>query len=142
MLNYSRIIGVTVQLTARPSPPTHVYVRNADYDNLLNISWTATTMTGVNQSYIIVFDGNIIQTKFTYHIFYQEVTSSDTTAKCGLFLAYVKAVNGAGESDPSNSVSVPSLPDIGPVTASLTHQVWKYMGEIRVTISFQVRQSM
>ena len=50
----------------------------------------------------------------------------------------MKAVNGAGESDPSNNVSIPSLPDIGPVTASLTHQVWKYDGEIRVNVSFEV----
>ena len=52
--------------------------------------------------------------------------------RCGTFLAYVKAVNGAGESDPSSNVSIPSLPDIGPVTASLSHQVWKHDGEIRV----------
>ena len=52
---------------------------------------------------------------------------------------YVKVVNGAGESDPSNNVSIPSLPDIEPVTASLTHQVWKCDGEIRVNVSFQVR---
>ena len=51
----------------------------------------------------------------------------------------MRAVNGAGESDPSNNVSIPSLPDIGPVTASLTHQVWKYDREIRVNVSFEVR---
>ena len=52
----------------------------------------------------------------------------------------MKVVNGAGESDRSNNVSIPSLPDIGSVTASLTHQVWKYYdGQIRVNISFQVR---
>ena len=54
-------------------------------------------------------------------------------------IEYVKAVNGAGESDHSNNASIPSLPDIRPVTDSLTHQVWKYNGEIRVNISFQVR---
>ena len=51
----------------------------------------------------------------------------------------MKAVNGADESDPRTNVSIPSLPDIGPVTASLTHQVWKYDGEIRVNVSFEVR---
>ena len=50
------------------------------------------------------------------------------------------AVNGAGESDPSNNVTIPSLPDIGPVTASLTHQVWKSGGEIMVNVSFEVRE--
>ena len=96
-------------------------------------------MTGVNQSYIIVFDEHIIQTTYPHHIFYQEIISADPTANCGLFLAYVTVVNGASQSDPSNNVSIPSLPDIGPVTASLIHQVWKYDGEIRVNISFQVR---
>ena len=66
----------------------------------------------------------------------QQITSN---VSCGTFLAFVKAVNEVGESDPSNNVSIPSLPDIGPVTASLTHQVWKHDGEIRVNVSFQVR---
>ena len=117
-------------------------VQNAGSGNLLNISWTATTMTGVNQSYAIVFDERIIKTTSSHHIFYHEVTSADPTATCGLFLAFVKAVNGAGESDPSNNVNIPSLPDIGPVTDSLTHQVWKHDGEIRVNISFQVRHGI
>ena len=95
-------------------------------------------MTGENQSYVIVFDTYIIKTRYLYHIFHQEITSADSRANCGRFLAYVKAVNEAGESDPSNNVSIPSLPDIGPVTASLTHQVWKYDGEIRVNVSFEV----
>ena len=96
-------------------------------------------MTGVNQSYITVFDAHIIQTTYPHHIFYQEITSAGPTANCGLFLAFVKAVNGAGESDPSNDVNIPSLPNIGPVTASLTYQEWKHDGEIRVNISFEVR---
>ena len=96
-------------------------------------------MTGVNQSYIIVFDAHIIETTYLYHIFHQEITTADSIANCDLYLAYVKAVNGAGESDPSNNVSIPSLPDIGPVTASLAYQVWKYDGEIRVNVSFEVR---
>ena len=57
---------------------------------------------------------------------------------CGLFLAYVVAVSGADGSDPSNNVSIPLLPDIGSVMDSLTHQVWKHDGKIRVNVSFQV----
>ena len=94
----------------------------------------------MNQSYIIVSDAHIIKTTQLYHAFHPETTSADSIATCGL--AFVKAVNGAGESDPSNNVSIPSLPDIGPVTASLTHQVWKCYGEIRVNISFQVRYNI
>ena len=115
-------------------------IRNARGANLINISWTATTMTGVNQSYVIVFDTHIIKTTYLYHIFLQEITTAVSIANCGRFLANVKAVNGASESDPSNNVSIPSLPDTGLVTASLTHQVWKYDGEIRVNVSFEVRR--
>ena len=125
----------------RPSPPKQLSIRNARGVNLLNISWTAATMTGVNQSYIIVFDAHIIKTTYLYYIFHQEITSIDSIANCGLYLAFVKALNGAGESDPSNNVSIPSLPDIGPVTVSLTHQVLKHDGEIRVNVSFQVRHN-
>ena len=113
-------------------------VQTAGGVKLLNISWTVTIMTGVNQTYNIVFDALTIKTANTHHIFYQEITSADPMGNCGSFLAYVKAVNGAGESDPSNNVSIPSLPDIGPVTTSLTHHVWKHDGEIRVNVSFQV----
>ena len=116
-------------------------IRNARGINLINISWTATTMTGVNQSYVIVFDAHIIKTTQLYHVFHPETTSTDSIiATCGF--AFVKAVNGAGESDPSNNVNIPSLPDIGPVTASLTHQVWKCYGDIRVNFSFQVRYNI
>ena len=95
-------------------------------------------MMGVNQSYIIVFDKHLINIRELFYIHQIEGQQITSNIKCGKFLAYVKSVNGAGESDPSNNVSIPSLPDIGPVTASLTHQVWKYDGEIRVNISFQV----
>ena len=47
-------------------------------------------------------------------------------------------MNGAGESDSSNNVTIPSLPDIAPVTDSLRHQVWKSDGEIMVSVSFEV----
>ena len=125
----------------RPLPPTQVSVHTVEgtINHQLNISWTPTTVTGVNQTYIIVFEDYTIQTASTYHTFYREITSADPSRSCGLFLAYVITVNGAGESDPSNNVSIPSLPDIRPVTDSFTHQIWKYNGEIRVNISFQVR---
>ena len=118
-----------------------VSIRSVRGVNSINISWTATMVTGVNQSYVIVLDTLIIKTTYVYHILHQEITSADTVVNCGRFLAYVKTVNGAGESDPSNNVSVPSLPDIGPVTASLTHQVWKYDREVRVNVSFEVRHN-
>ena len=102
----------------------------------LNISWTPAIMTGVNQTYIIAFKNFTNQTASTYYT----ITLADLPTSCGLFLAYVKAVNGSGESDPSNNVSIPSLLDIRPVTDSLTHQVWKHYREIRVNISFQASE--
>ena len=51
-------------------------------------------------------------------------------------------MNGAGESAPSNNVSIPSLPDIAPVTVSLRHQVWKSDGEIMVSVSFKVSYNL
>ena len=81
----------------RSLPPTHVSVRRARGVNLLNISWTATTKIGVNQTYITVFDAEYtINTTYPHYIINQEI-----------------AVNGAGKSDPSKNVSIPSLPDIG-----------------------------
>ena len=107
-------------------------------DNLINISWTATTIPGVNQTYIIAFESNIIKTIDLFYTYEDQRIVSNV--QCDIFLAYVKAVNRAGESDPSNNVSIPSLPDIGPVTASLTHQVWKHDGEIRLNVSFEVHE--
>ena len=82
----------------------------------------------------IVFDMHTFETTQLYFA-YQHNTSD---IKCSV---YIIAVNGAGESDPSTNVSIPSLPDIEPVTASLTQQVWKYDGEIRVNVSFQVSRN-
>ena len=86
---------------------------------------------GVDQTYIISFDTYMVETIQLYYAFQQNTPD----VKCS---AYVKAVNGAGESDPSNNVTIPSLPDIAPVTASLRHQVWKSDGEIMVSVSFEV----
>ena len=118
----------------RPLPPEHVSVRPNGDAGLLNISWTATTMMGVDQNFTIIFDTHAVETTQFYYI-YQQNTSN---IRCGTFLAFVKAVNGAGESDPSNNVTIPSLPDIAPIATSLRHQVWKSGGEIMASVSFEV----
>ena len=105
---------------------------------MINISWTATTIPGVNQTYIVAFESNIIKSTEPFYVYKDKRIISNV--QCDLFLAYVKAVNGAGESDPSKNLSIPSLPDIGPVTDSLIHQVWKQDGEIRVNVSFEVHE--
>ena len=106
-----------------------------EVSGLVNISWTATTMRGVDQNYIINLGALTVETTNFYYIYHQN--TSDSEVVC---IAFITAVNGAGESDPSNNVTIPSLPDIGPVTASLSHQVWKSAGgEIMVNVSFKVR---
>ena len=76
-------------------------------------------MTGVNQTYVIVFDDHIIKTTYLHHIFHQEITTADSIANCGLYLAFVKAVNGAGES---------AIPSIILSRSSLMHnnKQWHY----------------
>ena len=89
----------------------------------------------VDQNYTTNFElYEVEETAQNYYLFRQN--TSDSEILCSV---YVTAVNGAGESDPSNNVTIPSLPDIGPVTASLSHQVWKSAGgEIMINVSFKV----
>ena len=68
------------------------------------------------------------------HFVYEQNTS-DSNIVCR---AFIIAVKGAGESDPSDNVTIPSLPDIGPVTASLMHQLWKSGSKIMANVSFEV----
>ena len=123
----------------RPSPPHNVSLTLFESSNVVNISWAAVDnyVAGVDQNYTIVFDSYEVRTSNHYCIHHLNVST-----RCGVFLAYVKAVNGAGESDPSNNVTIPSLPDIEPVTASLTHQVWKSNGQIMVNVSFEVSDTL
>ena len=97
----------------------------------------AIIQTGVEHNYTVNFGSYKVETAELYLIH----QLSTLATQCSIFLAYVRAVNGAGESDPSNNVTIPSLPDIEPVTASLTHQVWKSNGQIMVNVSFQVSES-
>ena len=119
-----------------PSPPENVSVKYTEVSGEVNISWTAPYVMGVDQNYTIYFDLQAIGiTEHSNYIYIQSI--SDSRIICS---TYVIAVNGAGESDPSNNVTIPSLPDIGPVTASLNHQVWKSDGgEIMVNVSFKVK---
>ena len=108
----------------------------------MNISWSASEVESVNQSYIVVINSTsnaeaiISETPLQHYIF----NTPDSKSLCYTFVATVKAVNGAGESNLSNEVTfvVPSLPDIAPVSMSLRHEVWKVDGEIVVKLSFEV----
>ena len=49
-------------------------------------------MTGVNQTYIIVFDAvYTINTMYPHYIINQEIASADPMGNCGSFFAFVKA---------------------------------------------------
>ena len=87
----------------------------------------------MEQNYTIFFETHIAESTQHYYIFRQNTADSNITC-----VAFIRTVNGAGESDPSYIVTIPSLPDIGPVTSSLTHQVWKSGEEIMVNLSFEV----
>ena len=105
----------------------------------LNISWRVTEVTGVIQNYTVYFKSHKVETSQLYYIHQLDMYAT----RCGEFLAFIIAVNGAGESDPSNNVTIPSLPDIEPVTASLSHQVWKSAGgKIMVNVSFKVSSGL
>ena len=136
-LQYSVINYNCQNLADRPSKPENILVQYTRAPNIINISWTANIVLGVRQNYTVTFNTFMAETTQLYYIHHLNTSN----VRCGTFLAFIKAVNGAGESDPSNNVSIPSLPDIGPVTASLTHQVWKHDGEISVNVSFEVSSS-
>ena len=68
-----------------------------------------------------------------YHIF-------KIGRSCDSFNILVRANNGAGSSELSSNESMvlPSLPDIGPVSSSLQHKLRKENGSIMVKFSFEV----
>ena len=135
-------IALTVEYHAgrplRPSLELPQYMRDS---GSVNLSWTANVTEGVDHNYTIVIH-NVTSTS-------QEVIIETTTSlhymfyKCGEFDVQVIAVNGAGQSAPSNTVwvSLPLLPDITPVSQSLNHRVWKVDGRIMVLITFEVSKS-
>ena len=59
---------------------------------------------------------------------------------CDSFNISLRANNGAGSSELSSNESMvlPSLPDIGPVSSSLQHKLRKENGSIMVKFSFEV----
>ena len=123
------------QYIDRPSPPENVAAQYVEVSGSVNISWTATTTRGVDQNYIINLGALTVETTKFYYTYHQNTSDSEV-----ICFTFITVVNGAGESDPSNNVTIPSLPDSGPVTASLSHQVWKSTGgEIMVNVSFKVR---
>ena len=68
-----------------------------------------------------------------YHIF-------KIGRSCDWFNISVRANNGAGSSELSSNESMvlPSLPDIEPVSSSLQHQLWKENGRVMVKLSSEV----
>ena len=119
--------------TDHPSSPENITIQSTKIGSI-NITWDAESVAGVDQYYIINLTSNmsIIRTTKPFLTLNQSIHD----IQCGTSLL-ITAVNGAGESSPSTFI-LPSLPDIGPVTASLEHQVWKVNGEIFIRVSFEV----
>ena len=119
----------------QPSLELPQYLRDS---GSVNLSWTANVTEGVDHNYTIVIhnvtstsQGEIFETTTSLHYMLD---------KCGELDIHVIAVNGAGQSSPSNTVrvSLPLLPDITPVSQSLKHRVWKENGSITLQINFEV----
>ena len=91
-------------------------------------------MVGVDQYYIVNSTSNVSIIKSMKP--FLSLNQGIHDIQCGTLL-FITAVNGAGESSPS-TFTLPSLPDIAPVTVSLQHQVWKVHGDILVRVSFEV----
>ena len=70
---------------------------------------------GVDQNYTIVLDTYTIEITQHYYVYHN---TSDSDIQCSVHVYFI-AVNGAGESDPSDIVNIPSL---------LASLVWKHDG--------------
>ena len=118
----------------RPSSPENNIITIQSSKIGIDITWDAESVAGVDQYYIINFTNNMSIIRLTKPFLTLNQSIHDIQYGASLIIT---AVNGAGESSPSTFI-LPSLPDIGPVTASLEHQVWKVNGEILVRVSFEV----
>ena len=119
----------------RPVSPENITVQSINMGSI-NITWDAESVAGIDLYYNINFTSNMSSIRSTKS--FLSLNASIHDVPCGTSL-FITAVNGAGESSPSIFV-LPSLPNIGPVTASLEHQVWKVDGDVMVRVSFEVSQ--
>ena len=119
--------------TDHPSSPENITIQGTKIGSI-NITWDTESVAGVDQYYIINITSNMSIIRTTKRFLSLNLSIHDIQYGTSLLIT---AVNGAGESSPSTFI-LPSLPDIGPVTASLEHQVWKVNGAIFVRVSFEV----
>ena len=121
----------------QPFIETPQYLRN---NGTVKLFWIANVTEGVSYNYtVIIHNVTIIsssvvvvnETVFIPYFLFEQ---------CGEFDAQVKVVNGAGESKLSETVrfSLPLLPEIQPLSDSLSHRVWKSNGDMMVLIIFEV----
>ena len=96
---------------------------------------------GVNHSYTVIIHNVTIPSAPFVVVNEAIVMPNFLFEQCGEFDIQVKAINRAGESKLSEPVrcSLPLLPDIQPMSNSLSHRVWKTNSEIMVQIYFEVR---
>ena len=131
---------LTVFILGHPSKPSieppH-YMRNGT----VKLTWIANMTEGVNHSYTVIIHNVTIPSAPFVVVNETIVVPNFLFEQCGEFDVQVKAINRAGESKLSEPVrcSLPLLPDIQPVSDSLSHRVWKTNSEIMVQIYFEVR---
>ena len=110
----------------------------------MKLSWMGNVTERMDHNYTIVIHNVTISSNISspLTVVYETVVVPFIFLdQCGEFDVQVKAVNRAGESDPSVSVrvSLPLLPDIQPVSDSLDHRVWKESSsQLMVQILFEV----
>ena len=114
-------------------------------EGCINISWSAP----------VIPEEVIREQMYTVTLFVQNLHTSEQIIaeieqshyyifkigrSCDRFNISVRANNGAGSCELSSNESMvlPSLPDIEPVSSSLQHQLWKENGRIMVKLSFEV----
>lgn len=123
----------------RPAQPTDGVILYQRSNGTVKISWTSNQTDGIDHSYKIIIRNMTTSTPQVVVNVSLQVPCYVVTM-CGEFSVQLKAVNGAGESEPSDTVrvSLPLLPDVTPVNNSLSHHVWKSSGEVFVQILYEV----
>ena len=107
----------------------------------VKLSWMGNVTERMDHNYTIVVYNVTRSNNISSPLYETVVVPFIFFDKCGKFDVQVKAVNRAGESEPSDNVrvSLPLLPDIQPVSDSLDHRVWKESSsQLMVQILFEV----
>ena len=109
----------------------------------LNISWSHDTIEEVEVEYTIFavnLNGFVEEAMGKTMQMYFLVPSNDNTS-CDVYSFRVKAMNDAGTSDLSESITstFPSVPDLSPIENSLQYSLSRRLNGVLLTLRFNVR---